>query len=89
MDPIFWLHLSTWAAGLVVATFTTLAYRAADRQSRENRDRDVKFAALDREYRTFLAALPVLYVQKDDYRRDIDDIKAILKDIREEVHKRG
>jgi cell fate (sporulation/competence/biofilm development) regulator YmcA (YheA/YmcA/DUF963 family) len=28
-----------------------------------------------------IATLPVAYVQKDDYRRDIDDVKAMLKQI--------
>jgi cell fate (sporulation/competence/biofilm development) regulator YmcA (YheA/YmcA/DUF963 family) len=28
-----------------------------------------------------IAGLPVVYVQKDDYRRDIDDVKAMLKQI--------
>jgi hypothetical protein len=28
-----------------------------------------------------MANLPTVYVQKDDYRRDIDDVKAMLKQI--------
>ena len=28
-----------------------------------------------------MSNLPVMYVQKDDYRRDIDDVKAMLKQI--------
>lgn len=28
-----------------------------------------------------MADLPLMYVQKDDYRRDIDDVKGMLKQI--------
>lgn len=28
-----------------------------------------------------VSALPMMYVQKDDYRRDIDDVKSMLKQI--------
>jgi hypothetical protein len=70
---------------LVVPAITTWQYRKDMKRERENIVRDTKLAAMEREYRMFLAALPLTYVVKDDYRRDLDELKGLMREVRDEV----
>lgn len=72
------LNIITWVAGSLVAGMVTYLFYRLDKRGDE-------LAELERDYRTFVAGLPEKYVAKDDYRRDIDEIKQLLRDLRTEV----
>lgn len=88
MDPTT-VTIVTWAAGLAVTTLVGVLTRRSARHERENKSRDDAHNSLEREYRMFLANLPLMYVTKDDYRRDIDEIKLLLRELRDEVKSHG
>lgn len=89
MDPLVTAHAATWLAGLIVTGFVGLLTKRYHELLEENKSRDSKREHLEREFRQHLASLPLVYVAKTDYHRDIDEIKDILKDIRSEVKQHG
>jgi hypothetical protein len=72
---------------VLVPAIATWQYRKDGKRERSDIVRDTKLSSLEREYRDFLGRLPLTYVVKDDYRRDMDELKALITEVRDDVKK--
>ena len=70
-----------------VPAVSTYFYKIAEKRDRENKERDNRHTALDKEFRNFLAELPLIYATKDDFNRGIDDVKDAIWDLRKDLRK--
>lgn len=69
----------TWVAGGLVTALVVYLFTRLGRM-------EDKHDGLERDYRQHLTTLPEKYVGRDDYRADVQEIKAALKELTQYFH---